>query len=206
MRFFTADQHFGHANILKFQPENRVDGRGRPFKSVGHMDDFLVQRWNEVVSEGDEVYCVGDFSYKANTTREVLPRLKGRKFLIVGNHDPFFKRVVNGKINEARELAREIGFSELYINLDLELPGVGQVHLSHFPYHPENVAELTDYDLRYLHLRPKVGQELCLFHGHVHSQWRQHRYGDQPMMVNVGVDMWGLQPVPEQALVDLMAG
>lgn len=203
-RFFTADQHFGHANILKFQPENRVDGRGRPFKSVEHMGDCLVEYWNESIGDEDEVYCLGDFCFKQSVMQEIVPRLRGRKILICGNHDPFFKRVVNGRIEEARQLAREIGFAELHMDLVIEMPGIGKVRMHHFPYVPADTSELKDYELRYLHLRPVAGDEKFLLHGHVHSEWREHRYTGLPWMMNVGVDLWGMRPVPEAVVVEYL--
>ncbi|HQS60044.1 MAG: hypothetical protein B7Y07_10680 [Halothiobacillus sp. 24-54-40] len=58
--FFTADQHFGHANILKYEADARRDERGDTFASVKHMDDALVEHWNAVVAPDDTVYALGD--------------------------------------------------------------------------------------------------------------------------------------------------
>ena len=118
-RFFTSDQHFGHENILRYEAEKRVNEYGLPFKTVGRMNDYLVDCWNANVGNGDEVYCLGDFSIKLQVMREIVPLLNGKKILIVGNHDPFFKRMVTGKEDEARELALQSGFSEIHFQLDL---------------------------------------------------------------------------------------
>ena len=203
-RFFTADQHFGHENILKYEAEKRVNEHGRPFNSVDQMNDYLVDCWNSDVGKEDEVYCLGDFSFKLHTMREILPFLNGTKILIVGNHDPFFKRMVTGKIDEARELALEAGFSEIHMQLDLDLPGVGLVRLAHFPYAPDDLSGLPDFELRNLEHRPKVGKEKLLLHGHVHSEWREHAYPGKPWMMNVGVDLWGMRPVPESLVVEFL--
>ena len=53
--FFTSDTHFSHATIIKFCQ--------RPFKDVSHMNDELVQRWNEVVGPDDIVFHLGDFAW-----------------------------------------------------------------------------------------------------------------------------------------------
>ena len=37
-RWFTADQHFGHANIIEHS--------GRPFVSVDEMNRAIIDRWN----------------------------------------------------------------------------------------------------------------------------------------------------------------
>ena len=78
--FFTADTHFGHANIIKLC--------ARPFSSVEEMDEVLIERWNERVGHEDTVYHLGDFAFKSMRAREIFGRLNGRyKILITGNHD-----------------------------------------------------------------------------------------------------------------------
>nr|QMP83091.1 MAG: hypothetical protein [Caudoviricetes sp.] len=80
--FFSSDLHFGHANILKYEPISRQ------FDSVEEMDEQLIQNWNNVVKENDECYILGDLSFhKLNKTVEILNRLSGKKAIIVGNHD-----------------------------------------------------------------------------------------------------------------------
>lgn len=93
MRFFTADQHFGHTNILKHEDANRRNEYGGRFSSIDKMDNYLVDQWNATVAPGDQVYCLGDFSFKQSPMETIVPRLHGEKILIVGNHDPFYKRL-----------------------------------------------------------------------------------------------------------------
>lgn len=84
MNFYTADHHFGHANILKFQ-KNRRD----TFGDIEEHDEGLIKRWNEVVSPSDTVYHIGDISFRMEEDRllEILKRLNGEISLILGNHD-----------------------------------------------------------------------------------------------------------------------
>ncbi|MEA1848862.1 metallophosphoesterase family protein [Chryseobacterium sp. MHB01] len=78
--FFTADHHFGHANIIKFSE--------RPFESLEHMNEELIKRWNEKIGKDDTVYHLGDFSLgKPDFTKEILDRLNGNIHLIKGNHE-----------------------------------------------------------------------------------------------------------------------
>lgn len=81
--FIVSDTHFGHENILGFK---REDGSPvRVFKDVHHMDETMIENWNKVVGDSDIVYHLGDVYFGNGYT--VLPRLKGKKRLIVGNHD-----------------------------------------------------------------------------------------------------------------------
>lgn len=48
MNFFTADLHFSHRNIIRFDD--------RPFLDLPSMHAELIKRWNSVVSPGDNVY------------------------------------------------------------------------------------------------------------------------------------------------------
>ncbi len=83
--WFTADTHFGHANIIKYC--------NRPFKDVQEMDEILIKNWNDRVQQGDNVYLLGDFSM-GDPTRYVQ-RLNGRIHVIRGNHDKHIMRAVH---------------------------------------------------------------------------------------------------------------
>ena len=39
--FFTADTHFGHENVIRFD--------NRPFASVEEMDAEMIRQWNNKV-------------------------------------------------------------------------------------------------------------------------------------------------------------
>jgi calcineurin-like phosphoesterase family protein len=82
MKWFTADTHFGHANIILPTYCNR------PWDSAEEMDEGLIANWNERVRRGDEVYHLGDFAFcKTARALEIRKRLNGQIFLIEGNHD-----------------------------------------------------------------------------------------------------------------------
>lgn len=85
-KWFISDTHFFHTNILKFTGD---DGkRIRPFDSIQEMHEIMVANWNGVVRDNDYVYHLGDvtFSY-GKEFNQLMSRLKGRKRLILGNHD-----------------------------------------------------------------------------------------------------------------------
>lgn len=80
MQYYTADLHFGHVNCIKHD--------GRPFTSRDEMDRILIENWNSRVTNNDDIYIVGDMIYKSDKSPEwYLKQLKGRKYLIIGNHD-----------------------------------------------------------------------------------------------------------------------
>lgn len=85
--FFTADHHFGHANIIKYSK--------RPFSSLDEMDETMLSRWNEIIKPNDIVYHLGDLSFfnLNNQSRVLLERLNGVIFYIRGNHDKFNSKI-----------------------------------------------------------------------------------------------------------------
>lgn len=78
MTWFTADLHFDHAGILAFH---------RRAGTLDDMNERLVANWNAVVGVRDEVWVLGDFAWKASSAGTWFHALRGRKHLIVGNHD-----------------------------------------------------------------------------------------------------------------------
>jgi calcineurin-like phosphoesterase family protein len=77
--FFTADTHFSHASIIGFCD--------RPFRDTQDMDEALVANWNRRVGPDDTVFHLGDFCWRKGNGRSILAQLRGRKHLILGNHD-----------------------------------------------------------------------------------------------------------------------
>lgn len=72
--WFTSDTHFGSERTLQLSK--------RPFNSVEEMDQTMVNNWNNVVSEHDIVFHLGDFG-----NYEVSKRLNGNIILIFGNYE-----------------------------------------------------------------------------------------------------------------------
>lgn len=87
--FVISDQHLFHENILKFKAPDGVNLMRPGFDSIEHMHEVIVQRHNAVVeSTSDKVYFLGDVTMKyGEPFRLLMGRLKGRKRLVLGNHD-----------------------------------------------------------------------------------------------------------------------
>lgn len=80
--WFTSDTHFGHSGILSLAQ--------RPFADADEMDGALVRAINERVGPGDELYHLGDFSYRINkeAAAGIRRRIRCRRVhLVPGNHD-----------------------------------------------------------------------------------------------------------------------
>jgi calcineurin-like phosphoesterase family protein len=86
--FFTSDTHFGHTNIIKYC--------NRPFKSIEHMNEVLIKKWNNKVKLTDTVFHLGDFSFKGFT--EFKQKLNGNIILIQGNHDEDNRSIIKQMI------------------------------------------------------------------------------------------------------------
>lgn len=82
MNYYIGDLHFNHKNIINLD--------SRPFNDIEEMEDILIKNWNSVVKSNDHVYILGDFCWgKVDKWVELLDRLNGLKYLIIGNHDDF---------------------------------------------------------------------------------------------------------------------
>jgi len=83
--FFTADPHFGHANIIKHC--------NRPFDYVEEMDQNIITNFNRRVSPHDTLYCIGDWcAWRGASAGEIAKHYRkrlvaGKVILIWGNHD-----------------------------------------------------------------------------------------------------------------------
>lgn len=143
MRYYISDLHFYHANM-----NTQMDQRG--FASFEEMNEYMTEQWNQKVRKNDEVVILGDFSIaKGEKTNELLHRLKGKKYLIVGNHDRF----LNDKTFD-RNLFKWI---EPYMELN---DNKRKVILSHYPVFCYNGQyRLNDQG------EPKV----YMLYGHVHN-------------------------------------
>lgn len=79
--FFISDLHIGHLNAIKFD--------NRPFESISQENDTIIKNWNNAVSSNDDIYILGDFAWKTEMSLDVIRELKGKKHMILGNHDKF---------------------------------------------------------------------------------------------------------------------
>jgi len=85
--FFTADEHYGHANIIKYC--------NRPYLNVSDMDEDMIKKFNEKVPDMNSITVhIGDFcfckSYKEAYER-YISHLNGLHVFLKGFHDNWLK-------------------------------------------------------------------------------------------------------------------
>ncbi len=183
--WFTADLHLGHSNIIGYCD--------RPFADVDAMDRALIGNWNQVVTEGDTVWVIGDFALgKIAETLPLVAELTGHKILIAGNHDRCWAG--HGRRAEGwAERYLDAGFDEIIQGSKKTKFGATKAVLCHFPYQGDS----HDHD-RFVHHRP-IDKGAWLLHGHVHERWAQHG-----RMINVGVDANEFRPIDEATIAELI--
>lgn len=86
--FFISDLHFFHKNIFKHCPNRLKICNAQDENDINAWDSWLINKWNETVNKNDIIYILGDFSFGSKIrTKDLLSKLNGKKFLILGNHD-----------------------------------------------------------------------------------------------------------------------
>lgn len=173
--WFTADQHFGHGNIIKHC--------NRPFQDVRDMDIALTEAWNRVVKPRDNVVVLGDFFWDINydvVTRYAREILQGNVILVKGNHDYWFKKnkryMYNKKIKPVHVWGCHYPLASWPSGIMLhghchgnmpEIPNRFDVGVDCHPdYEPFNLDEITswiDWDL--LDRKNREGREEFPDHG-----------------------------------------
>jgi calcineurin-like phosphoesterase family protein len=181
MIHLTSDEHHGHFRIIEYS--------NRPFAGIEAMENELIARHNAVVGDDDVVIHVGDFSLDEGYVPYILPKLRGKHRLVVGNHDACFHKRSKAAKFKAKYL--EWGFFAVDPFLELDVPGVGFVHVSHMPYRSSEggLGDEENRPERHADCRP-IDDGRWLLHGHVHEKWKVKN-----RMLNVGVDVWDYAPV-----------
>mgnify|MGYP003640815280 CR=1 FL=1 len=86
MNYFTADLHIGHTNIIKMC--------NRPFENTDEMKQALIKNNNEIVTDNDDVWDLGDVAFKCSAweVAETLNQFNGKRHIILGNHDKSLRK------------------------------------------------------------------------------------------------------------------
>lgn len=171
MIWFTSDTHFGHHNVMAWAE--------RPWDTLERMNRALITNINSVVGLNDELYILGDFSYKMPKDAAAKLRKSIRcKYvhLVPGNHDKDWS---------------EPDYPDTFVLEPpikvLEYEGQKFV-LSHFP--------IADWE--------SIGSGSIHLHGHIHSRGLDYNLFNQAQGLyryDVGCDANNYMPVSIEEII-----
>ena len=167
MIYFTSDQHYGSKRTL--------DLSKRPFKDPDQMDEVMISYFNDVVSDYDTIYHLGDFGDFKNL--KYIPEFH---YFVLGNYErKEMEEKFHNEFDKYREyLMMEVGFLDVYQNFHYMEKDNVIWKLVHEPHNCDKV------NLFY------HGQETFNLFGHIHGRQMIKRYG-----LDVGVDAHHFRPI-----------
>jgi len=169
--YFTSDFHFGHENIIRLV--------GRPFSNLEEMHGSLIRSVNARVGENDELYVLGDFSFKLKQAQAwaIRDEIKCKNVhLVCGNHDCGWVGTDAFKsVSDYRELKTD----------------KGKIVLCHYPF-----ASWNGMRRGAIHL-----------HGHIHSNgtYNLNNLAERKRILDVGVDANEYRPVSLEEVFGMMS-
>ena len=172
--YFTSDLHFCHNRGFIYEP--------RGFNNIEEMNNTIVENWNNIVTNEDKVFILGDLILNDNEKGlKLLNKLNGHKFVILGNHDtPTRAKLYDGPTT-VLGFADRIDYNEYHF------------YISHYPTLTSNLDGGRSLKQRILNL-----------FGHTHS--KEKFYQDNPTMYNVALDAHNNIPVSiDQIIEDIKA-
>ncbi len=153
--WLTSDTHFGHTKMYDF-----FDLRKKGF------EEEIIAKWNSKIGKHDVVLHLGDLTMVGKEeTIKWTSRLRGRKYMIKGNHD-----------NRSDQWFADCGFTVIPPVFYIHNPfGVERYIFTHEP-----VLNLPDnwYNI----------------HGHLHGN-SHRKVETTPQHIDVGVDCNDLYPI-----------
>ena len=141
------------------------------------MNEALINAWNDRVTGNDTVFILGDMFFRCQDPEPILKRLKGKKWLIIGNHDPSWMNKV--------DLTRYFVGVDHYVEIS---DGTRGITLCHYPL------------LTWKHKR-----KTYMIHGHIHNDTKSDYFpliAAQERMLNAGVDINDFRLVTFEELVE----
>lgn len=185
MRWWSSDFHIGHYNVIAYS--------SRPVKNVNEMNEMIVNNWNSVVTQDDDMWFLGDFCMN-HKYLSYLPRFNFHHMIwVLGNHDKrsrIERELKDGCLKSIEDKVTVID---------------------------ECITTIDEKKFHVVH-RPMSGSDECpSIVGHVHEKWRflpanvvitEHsRNHDneskvllQPVL-NVGVDVHNYLPINDEQIL-----
>lgn len=176
MIYLTSDFHFNHDREFIYKP--------RACESVHEMNGILITNFNEIVSDDDDVYILGDLMLggpdKLNDGLNMLVALNGKLHLVRGNHDTDKRWAAYSMLPNVVEQSNAIY---------LKYKGF-HFYMSHYPTFTANLE--------------KESLKRCTINLYGHTHQQSNFYNDIPFMYHVGVDSHNNCPVSiDEAIRDM---
>ena len=178
MIYLTSDLHIGHNKPFIYET--------RGFSSIEEHDTAILKNWNNVVTDEDTVYILGDLCLGQDEKEwnRIFYNLKGKEInIIIGNHD------TNNKIDK---YIFDYEFVDCGWVTILKYSKKWKFYLSHYPTYTENPVSP--------HEKPIIN-----LYGHTHQ--KDFFFNGNPYMYNVGIDAHNLTPVSIETIIkDIQKG
>jgi len=194
--FFSADYHLDHANIIKFcnRPFIHKEDVNEDLEWISpevkerrcqEMNSTIIKNHNNKLSENDVLYHVGDFCFKGVGNAVYWEQqLNGNIVHIRGNHDKN-----NGVKTYITHCIMEFGGMTIYV--------------THKPPEQGQMETLESHI---------IGMCDFIICGHVHNSWKHkiievwsHGCRVEKIAINVGVDVWGFEPISIHSILKYLA-
>ena len=173
MIWITSDTHFGHNKEFIY--------KARGFNSLDEMESFIIKDWQKV-QDDDIVYVLGDFFLGDDYAKinEILSKLKGKIYLLRGNHDTdakmqYYTEVWGGKIKRVE--------------------------------HPDDPIKYNGKVFMLSHYRMVTGSletnpKHCVFNLHGHEHTKNIFFEERPYFYNVCMDAHGCKLISLDSVCD----
>ncbi|MDR1909115.1 MAG: hypothetical protein LBQ35_04305 [Spirochaetaceae bacterium] len=142
------------------------------------MNAALIDNWNSVVTDDDEIYIPGDFLYRGTgrDANRILAALRGKKYLVRGNHERYLE------------------------DPDFIMPAFEWVKDYYLLYHEKRKFVLFHYPI--LSWDGAFHGSIHLY-GHVHNNVHTSEYFNRNRAINVGADVRDFRPVSIEEIVKM---
>jgi calcineurin-like phosphoesterase family protein len=223
VRFFTADFHVIHPNIIRYAKRPQLKPSDTVIDPISgkevwasveiahhraeEMNKMLIREANMRVKETDTIIHVGDFACRGGERgfvgpkthpMEIIKQLNGRWIFIEGNHDD-----ANSVKTDCRFMECEIG--KYYVGVqhiplfDPENPVLQRGRPDdNTEWRKEQALKYADAKIR--HTRYCQESFDFMIVGHVHNAWKVRKIAGM-WHVNVGVDVHKYRPVNDVEVI-----
>ena len=171
MIYLTSDLHFNHNKEFVYVP--------RGFNSIEEMNNAILTNWNNLVSDTDDVYVLGDLMLgEYSTGLALVEKLNGKIHIVFGNHDTDERRKLLKNLPNVVETADAIRlrYRGLYF------------FMTHYPC---ITSSLETDDIK-----------SCTINLYGHTHQFTNFYNEIPFMYHVGVDSHNYTPVSIDQIIE----